>query len=118
MGWLEFGERRCLSVLDGDISDQLQLTSVKIAQEEFYPWQRLSDLPPPERKTTECRLSPSVEVRGFGVAEETVVEVVDDVRGRKVRGERARQSQEEEKGLAVLTSVRLREMKVTFTVDC
>ena len=101
---------------DIDISDQL--TSVKIAQEEFYPWQRVRDLPPPQTKTPECHLSPSVEVHGFSVAEETVVEVVEEVRARRVRGERARRSQEEEKGLAELTSVRWKEMKVTLTVDC
>ena len=104
-------------VLDGDISDQL--TNVKIAQEEYYPWQRVRDLPPPQRKTPpECHLSPSVEIHCFSVAEETVVEVVEEeVRGWRGRGERARRSQEEEKGVAVLTSVRWKEMKVTLTVD-
>ena len=105
-----------MSDLDSDISDQL--TNVKSAQEEYYPWQRVRDLPSPQNKTPECHLSPSVEVRGFSVAEETVVEVVEDVRGRRVRGERARRCQEEEKGLAVMTSVRWKEMKVTLTVDC
>ena len=92
---------------------------MKIATEEYYPWQRVGNLPPPQRKpSAECHLRPSVEIRGFSVAEETVVEVVEEVRGRRVRGERARRSQEEEKGLAVLTSVRLKEMKVTLTVAC
>ena len=102
-------------VLDSDLADQL--TNVKIAKEEFYPWQRVSELPPPQRKPSpspECRLRPSVEIRGFSVATETVVEVVEEVRGRKGRGERARRSQEEEKGVAVLTSVRCKEMKVTL----
>ena len=95
-----------------DISEQL--TTVKIAQEEYYPWQRVSNLPPPQRKP-ECHLSPSVEIHGFSVAEETVVEVVEEARGRDGRGERAKRSQEEEKGVAVLTSVRWKEMKVTLT---
>ena len=98
-----------------DISDQL--TNVKTAQEEYYPWQRVRDLPPPERKTPECHLTPSVEIHSFSVASETVVEVVEEVRGRKVRGERARWSEEEEKGLAVMTSVRWKEMKVILTID-
>ena len=103
-------------MLYSDISEQL--TNVKNAQEEYYPWQRVRDLPPPQRETSECHISPSVEIRHFSVAEETVVEVVEEVRGRRVRGERARRSQEEEKGLAVLTSVRSKEMKVTWTVAC
>ena len=92
-----------------------QLTSVKTAEEEYYPWDRLSHVPT-HTPSSPCQAQCSV-VPPLSVAVERLEEVVEEVEEGVIlpRVERAVWSTEEEKGVAVMTSVRCRELKVTFT---
>ena len=88
---------------------------MKTAEEEYYPWDRLSYIPT-HTPSSPCQAQCSV-VPPLSVAVERLEEVVEEVEEGVIlpRVERAVWSREEEKGVAVMTSVRCRELKVTFT---
>ena len=68
---------------------------------------------PARRRSSECHVTCSVELSGLCVAEERSEDVLEEVTVQRV--ERTSWTREEEKGVAVVTSVKCREMKVTFT---
>merc|ERR1711936_901258 len=88
-----------------------QLTTVRTAKEECYPWERPCHLPA-RRRSSECHVTCSVELSGLCVAEERSEEVLEEVTVQRV--ERTSWTREEEKGVAVVTSVKCREMKAVI----
>ena len=68
---------------------------------------------PARRRSSECHVTCSVELSDLCVAEERSEDVLEEVTMQRV--ERTSWTREEEKGVAVVTSVKCREMKVTFT---
>ena len=91
-----------------------ELTNVKTAEELYFPWEKLSDIPVERltvhRETVRCAVS--IEAAFLSVAEKRSEEVLEGEVS--VQSERAEIGREEERGVAEVKLVRSREMKVTF----